>query len=387
MISNGKIKGLVERHVVAYNAVRGVRASLLVPKRARVINNTVDGQNAGYTKGELHVDRGHAYSHLRSLPERTVFRPEPITINGISYYAELKGYGINGKCLYPTFHSEGDLFYGMFLRTAQEEYAQLVENLNCKHVPKAGALLSFSSHEFIRQALRGIAELRDGRKRLFKRSIDSVYRQTKMQDAKRYITCWRNKGLDKALQLVLDDSQTDDELRGRSIRRVVEDFRKLPLPAGYLVRFARAPFRLGIAEDLGISETDARDAANSAGAAYGHLITKGMLHLVPGLGNITIAGELTDFEDVALVQNVDKIRSSWFFMRTNYARDGCPDSNFRDYIVWTLGFTHQYLQAFIQETKLGTTPKQVANSIIDQHRGALDDLVRNGLKQNALLVV
>ena len=145
MISSERIQEIVKKHIVQLTKDKPNSKYQIIPKRSKVLESTNLGESLGYSRGNMVIERGVAYSHYWS-GQRTVFSPEPQDIGKDKFYIELKGYGFNGRYLYPDHHTEGDLHYGMYLKTARREYQCLTVSMSLQNLRSqyALALLQFS---------------------------------------------------------------------------------------------------------------------------------------------------------------------------------------------------------------------------------------------------
>jgi hypothetical protein len=90
------------------------------------------------------------------LGKRTVFKKDPIKIKSELYYLELKGYGRDGRELYFQEHISGDVFFGMYLDLAIQEYerATIAMNLNLP-VTLPLAVIKIPRDEYLRTGVIG----------------------------------------------------------------------------------------------------------------------------------------------------------------------------------------------------------------------------------------
>jgi len=106
------------------------------------------------------------------------------------------------------------------------------------------------------------------------------------------------------------------------------------------------------------------------------MIKLGYFHQVPSEANITIVGELMDFEDMDLVTSTDEIRKSWEFM-ANQFKDQTKVETFQDYVALTLGnhFLGNFVNPFLKGVGLGDSPEDVATNIVEMHEDSFKPLL------------
>jgi hypothetical protein len=364
MISSNVIRRKVEQYVAGRDKYPSKsHPERFLPKKAYVVNATPEGEQRGYREGTMHTERGRAYSHFDRLVQRVVFRPEPVEINGEQFYLEVKGYGFGGRNLFPFHHCEGDLNFGMYFDNAQKEYDLLNISAQNKdllsHLPVA--LLQFPRDEFVYQCLRGIGKL------LLDYSVDT-FGKTEKSIADNLLDKCQKRGIEKVM------SQVRPSFHG--LDHITNQFASINKPAGYLVRATRCPFRIACMERLNVPKEQCDEAAYRAGELYSFMLRQGLLHQVPGECNITLAGELMDFEDMDKVTNTREIRKCWKFMAKQFGKKEKVDS-FRDYLALTLGkqFLGEFIVPFLKGAGLGNSPYAAADSIIAMHEKAFRPLL------------
>lgn len=366
MISDNKVYGLVEEHIKRLSKRTGSksRSYSLIPKKAEVIDTTIYGEELGYTIGKTRTERGKLYPHW--LLQRAVFRPAPIVLDGKFYYVEIKGYGANGRYLFPTNHTEGDLHFGMYFDIAKKEYDFLKVSMEIPDLisQKAVSLLKFQHKEFVRQCIRGLVSfVFNGR--LFDgadtSSLIQQFGETEEIMAENLYRVYQADGLTKVVEHL-------EPLKG-TVPDMLRDFTIITKPAGYLVRLTKAPFRIAGGKKLGIDDDSLNEAAFEAGRLYASMLKKGYIHQVPSDWNITIAGELIDLEDMDKVTSLDELRKSWRFMASQFS-NRVSVQTFQDYIELTLGkeFLGEFVDRFLEGSGLGDTSAIAARNIIDMHR-------------------
>ncbi len=369
MISQTEIHDLVDRHVKYLEETRGRWKRLaLKRKRAKVIDSTEIGNGIGYSKDKTITETGRAYPHYSFLT-RAVFRPDPIIIDDKEFYLEVKGYGSDGRYLYPYNHCEGDLFYGMYFDMAKKEFdfLKIAGKFKGFIAQKAVALMRFSKEDFVKYCFSGLADI------LKHCREDESLGKTETEIRRRLIEAYESGGFDR----VRDISNPVLE-KGFVAPSRLDPFKEVDLErgAGYLVRATRTPFRIGSGKELGVKREDLDEAAYEGGRLYRRLLQDGLLHLVPSIGNITIAGELMDFEDVEKVSSVDEIRKLWKFYAEYYKKDAKLDTFF-DFLIFTFGdlSLRNFSSSFLKGTNLGETPQKVSKGIIEMHESSLRPLL------------
>jgi hypothetical protein len=369
MLSSVEIQTIVEKYIELRKDYGYLETDFVVPKKAKVVVTTPAGEQARYIEENEHIEQGVAMSHYISWRMRTVFRPEPIIIHNEPHFLEIKGYGASGKDLYPRHHCEGDLFYGMYLKFATEEFntMQLAHSLN-KRTSQGIALLEFSQEEFHRASLQGLASIIP----LDKRSEEWPEKEVRAHQLYEHL---KQYGSDSLVQRLKGDF--------KEWQWGLFDALDLPKgPAGYLVRASRCPFRVCEGEAHSVEQTDCEDAVYVAGQTFAKLIEVGILHHVPSQGNITLAGELTDYEDCSRMDDLEEIRKNWRFMAEQFKKDNGNLWSLSDYLNLILGphFSQKYNNMFLEGINRGKASRDVAESIIDQHRETLGPLLEETVR-------
>lgn len=285
MISQSKIHQLVRTHISFLRKSKIVWQFLA--KRAETVAISEYGSTLGYKTKEMRTEEGEAYSHFW-LPQRTAFKPLPVSLDREDWYIEIKGYGYGGRHLMPFHHPEGDLHFGMYFENAQKEYnfLNIASRIPNRVSQKAVALLKFPKDEFVYQCVRGLAWL-------IARKESKNLTKSEEKIANKFFRIYSREGLESMVVQIVPYLE--------SFPHVFKEFEFIKKPAGYLVRLARTPFRLADNRELRLPMRELQEAAYEAGRLYSSLIERGYIHLVPSIGNITISGELTDFEDVERV--------------------------------------------------------------------------------------
>jgi len=290
----------------------------LIPKKAQVVETDVDfSKILDLQEGDYVTIGGAGFLPFNALlPRRTIFLERPETVGGENYYLEIKGYGANGRELYPNKHDEGDLFYGMFFDFARREYdyPKILRDKGIENVQYPIALLKFDDLDFFSGALCGFEKLiksrlllwgpgpvdrvRNGVSKLFPEYEASIKELVKNRDedfakllgkktALAFFEVFSRSGREGLKQLVRKTG-LEDELAG------ICDGREF----GYAIRAVKSPFRVGDLHDEKIVTEKNKKIAKKIGETVRKMLELGFWHLTPNPGNWTTEGELVDFEDV-----------------------------------------------------------------------------------------
>jgi hypothetical protein len=384
MIAQEKLEEILSLHLKSQKLRK--EQDWLLPKTATVRHSTAIGRRLGYREGQPRTERGRVYVHYW-LPQRTVFREKPVEIQGEKFYIEIKGYGFNGGHLHGCHHDEGDLHFGMYHDIAKKEYetiriAEEIEREEGIRSQRAISLLIFSKEEFTYQALRNLARHLIRRDTLPERKANrrqrtmNKYGRRETELAKNLFRLYKKEGKKALIKELIC-------LRWRISDKFFTEFDTMRGEAGYLVRASRSPLRLAYSQDINSWNTDCKltsqelnQTAMQAGRMYRRLLDRKILHQVPSAGNITLAGELMDFEDADRIENHPEIIRSWTFMAEQYKNE-IKIETLRDYLALTLGerFLEDFSNPFLEGTGLGKTPMEAADAIIQLHRQSLEGLV------------
>lgn len=283
----------------------------LIPKRARVVDFD-DGLNTfGLQIGQEFTLSGEGFLLVNViLGRRTVFLEKPINIDGTTYYLEVKGYGRNGRELYPETHVEGDLYFGMYLDSAKKEFylSKLLRAHGIRNTQRPVALLQFDAGDFVRSSSLGLAQLISARLQLgphqgrVRKALHQLHPAYKRMDDDFY---W-----DKRVEL--GQEVADEFLRvfqSGSIEAVKKWARSLNLlnevngiteeqEFGYVIRAVKSPLRVGDLHDKNIVTERNRQIARQIGQTVRKMLELGLWDTSPNPGNWTTEGELVDIEDV-----------------------------------------------------------------------------------------
>ena len=253
--------------------------------------------------------RGKVYFAIADtiLPLRTFFLKKPVTINNEVFYLEVKGYGFTGREMHFQEHVSGDVFYGMYLEKALQEFERIkfARELGVL-TPLPMAVVEIYRDEYIKKGMLGFQRcLEAGLHISLRNKVD------KIEQIIGEITEFSPKTIAKRLIDFVERNYPEDIVEG--IRFLVAELRTSPKwgygisdatevllsgkPVGYLIRAARCPIRIGDPSDKDIDTPEFREVARITGRAFKILLENRIVHHCPGTGNWTMAGELTDFAD------------------------------------------------------------------------------------------
>lgn len=281
----------------------------------------------GIAKGAEYSFERKAYPAADNIGgRRTVFIPEPITIDNELLWVELKGYGQNGKNLFFSHHVEGDLFYGTYLENAARGYFLLKQasDLGLK-VPQSVALAEFTRSEFFKLGLGGLRETMKA-KMMFEREERIPKFWSKVYPNRSLPELDKNEDYGDYLTRLIEDvvariSSSLDQALKEGENKLLQRCRDFGIvdemagffskkPVGFNIRACRSPLRVGDPEDEEILTDRNRVIAREVGRTFWSLLANNLLHISPNTGNWTRAGELTDFEDViTLPQELDRLEA------------------------------------------------------------------------------
>ncbi|MFH1500707.1 MAG: hypothetical protein ABIE22_02060 [archaeon] len=361
MLNTNEIQELVSKHVHELSDWK----KRIIPKRALVVDSTKAGRQLGYIPKGIRTEAQTLVPHYNFMGVRTVFDPSPILVDGENFYREVKGYGQDGKHLFPLRHSEGDLNFGMYFVNAASEYFLLKQVMDSQEIrtQKPLSLLEFPKEEFEKQLILGLVSL-------------ATNGQAKPEDASLIFGIYEKEGLEEVTSLL-------EELTGGDLKYEKKEFPYIiKEKAGYLVRASRCPFRI-VYYDTKIPKDRLEQAVFEGGKSYAALIHLGLIHKYPNLRNITLAGELADFEDATPITDHDSLRRDWYFVGANCLKPGAVRTfhSFLSLLLSKQSFQAHigpdFTQAFLEGTGLGRTPEQVAESIIEIHKESLQPLLED----------
>lgn len=246
------------------------------------------------------VFRGKIYSAVPddTMPQRTIFRKEPVEMGSEWFYLEIKGYGREGRELYFQEHISGDVFYGMYLNNALRDFERMsiAVDLNLPTTLPI-AVLEIPREEYIRKGMIG-----------FQKSLKAMLSFSGMVDRDRVraiigeINEFGSEEIAQRLINYIRRNFREDLIEG--IKFIVSALTISNANAllsgkrvGYFIKASKCPIRVGDPSDENIDTPEFREIAKSMGRAFRVLLENGILHHCPGTGNWTVAGELTDFSD------------------------------------------------------------------------------------------
>ena len=254
--------------------------------------------------------RGKVYFAIADtiLPLRTFFLKKPVTINNEVFYLEVKGYGFTGREMHFQEHVSGDVFYGMYLEKALQEFERikLAQSLGIL-TPLPIAVVEIAREDYLKQGMIG-----------FKRRLEAEFsfslrdRMDEVEELIGEIKEFDPEVLARRLIGFIERNYREDVAEG--VKFVVAKLGNPPpewgggmgdaadvlssaKPVGYLIRAARCPIRIGDPSDKDIDTPEFREVARITGRAFKILLENRIVHHCPGTGNWTMAGELTDFAD------------------------------------------------------------------------------------------
>src|SRR3989338_2998603 len=253
----------------------------IVPKKFTIENVSVFGRRyLSFEEGEQREFSGRSLTvspprHLRG--DRVILLPYTVKTNSndVERFIEIKGYGQDGRDICLWTHCDGDIMFGMFYKNAKKEYKILEKAFERGlHVPMPLFLGKISKDEWLFSGLRSFSEI-----------LRIPF-----------------KDLEKLTELDLETIR--NELIKRSHRPYAEFVVPDPLSAfaqpynaGVLGRASLSPFRIGDPSDNYELNQENINIARQCGRTFLQLLDMGYLHLSPGTGNWTEAGELTDMAD------------------------------------------------------------------------------------------
>ncbi len=301
-------------------------------------------------EGEEYVPQGIFYSTSPDdlISRRTIFRDNPLKIDGKKYFLELKGYGVNGKDIWFQEHDAKDVYYGMYLENALLEFERLqfARNLGLE-VPFPVAVVQIPHEEYLRQGLES-----------FSRGLTGITIEWDFKDedflANFGTPFHRFRNSDAILNYLKKSS--DPEKKMKEILSLFKSpFKSRPSPEskikaltsgkeiGYLIRAARCPYRIGGHYEVkNLSLPANKSAVKRTGKTFMRLLENGILHHCPSLGNFTLDGELSDLQDTFdLNTEYEKLEPHMKFVGTKSLRE------FTEYLIGPIHTSSKLSQDFI----------------------------------------
>lgn len=345
----------------------------LIPKRARVVDFDDELNTFGLQIGQEFTLSGEGFLPVNViLGRRTVFLERPVNIDGTTYYLEVKGYGRNGRELYPDTHVEGDLYFGMYLDSAKKEFhlPKLLRAHGIRNTQRPIALLQFDTEDFIKYSSLGLAQLISARLQLgphqgrvrkalhqlhpeYKRMTDEFYWDKRdelgQEVAGEILRAFQSGGIE-AVKKWARRFNLLNEVNGITEEQAF----------GYVIRAVKSPLRVGDLHDKGIVTEENKQIARQIGQTVRKMLELGLWHTSPNPGNWTTEGELVDFEDVVeYPKEISSIEKDMRFRKI---------TTLEDYVRFTLGRgTIGYLTQEFQEGFMGsrTTTQEVVKAALD----------------------
>ncbi len=263
--------------------------------------------------------RGKVYFALADtiLPLRTFFLKKPVMINNEVFYLEVKGYGFTGREMHFQEHVSGDVFYGMYLEKALQEFEriELAQSLGIL-TPLPVAVVEITRDDYLKKGMIG-----------FERRLEAEFsfslrdRMDQTEEIIGEIQEFEPEIIARRLINFIERNYREDIAEG--VKFLVAKLGNPPpkwgggmgdaadvllsgKPVGYLIRAARCPIRIGDPSDKNIDTPQFREVAKTTGRAFRILLENRIVHHCPGTGNWTIAGELTDFADTFHIDKEDR---------------------------------------------------------------------------------
>lgn len=263
--------------------------------------------------------RGKAYFAVADmmLPLRTFFLKKPTKIGDTTFYLEVKGYGARGREMYFQEHVSGDVFYGMYLEKALQEFEriELARNLGIL-TPLPIAVVEITRDDYIKKGMSGFESRLEAEIHFSLRDkMDIVGEMIGEIDE------FKPKIIARRLVSFIERNYKEDIVEG--VKFMVAKLGNPPpkwgggisdaadvllsgKPVGYLIRAARCPIRVGDPSDKDIDTPQFRIIAKDMGNYFRILLKNRIVHHCPGTGNWTIARELTDLADTFHIDKEDQ---------------------------------------------------------------------------------
>ncbi len=331
-----------------WNSIRR-RSGRVSPKRGRIICRSQWAPKS--LCGSEIVFRGTFYPMVVDsiLGVRTVFKKEPILIEGQPYYLELKGYGENGRMLYLSEHDSGDVYYGMYLDNALKEFEHLVQATEAGlSVPLPLAVVEIPRDEYLRVALKGFEQMVAAClfwhpkpflvEEVIGEKIPSLREdEDGCKKAAAQILKWVEsypEGVEQGIRTFVRGVRDPDQPLNSFFNKLTRSADALLTGKrfGYLIRATKCPVRVGDPSERDSDTPANRKIARRAGETFRGLLELGLLHHCPGTGNWTLAGELTDLQDTF------DLRREGFALADHMEAVEKPD--LRSFVRYLLGREH-----------------------------------------------
>lgn len=297
-------------------------------------------------RGELTIN-GPLYSPLPNsfFPPRTLYRKIPASSDNGEQYLEVKGYGRAGKEMYFQNHVSGDIFYGMYLINAVNEFEimRMAYNLGLP-VPLPLAVVEIPRDEYIVSGLAGFQKTLEAL--VYLREIDMAKIELLIGE-----TC--NQSNTEIAKKLIEFGQASKGNIVDGIRLLVSKLSVNPWQGfgindkadalfserkvGYLLRISKSPYRVGDPSNIRKNDKFSK-IAESTGKTFRVLLENGILHHCPGTGNWTQAGELTDFADTFYLQH----EGGLFLRHISYLQEKkvIKTTKLEDFLKYLIGPEH-----------------------------------------------
>jgi hypothetical protein len=266
----------------------------IVPKRFTVMKVSELGEKyLSFRPGEERTLQGRLVTERFPGAGRVFFLPHSVQPNldpETSEFIEIKGYGQDGREMCLWLHCDGDILFGMFYKNARKEFNILEKAFSSGlKVPIPLFIGKIPRREWLSSGLR---------------VVNKLSRDNKQWD------------LEKLAMMDLDELReevTKQMNKGFHDREDVLSAFAQPYNAGVMGRAVLSPLRLGDPTKRYDLTEENKTIARQCGNTFFELIDLGFLHLSPGTGNWTEAGEFTDMADcydLKKDKNLDKVISS-----------------------------------------------------------------------------
>ncbi len=286
----------------------------LASKKVGVVMKTSAFAQKSMILNQEYTPQGRWYPELAIdiTGKRTVFKNRPFSIQGQTYYLELKGYGRDGQEIWFGEHPSKDVLFGMYLDQARREF-DLIEELLPLNIPMTLpiAVIHISRQEYLRSGWMNLQQ-RISLAYLEEETSKGIT-VSSMEELRKIEAVAKRKAARYLLGLKRAFPDLEEGLRYLYTEVWKQDFSQVEAlkalnshkEIGYIIRASQCPLRLG---DPRIVEAtpENRMIARKMGKTFRTLLENGYLHHCPSTGNWTRAGELTDFSDVFNLRSEQK---------------------------------------------------------------------------------
>jgi hypothetical protein len=287
------------------------KTGYVTPKPGRVVYRSSQAPDSIPKVGDRFTAKGKFYPILASdlLGKRTVFRKKPVKVGEQELYMELKGYGRNGKEMFFREHGEGDVFFGMYLNNVVRKLQYLEKAVGLQlHVPEPIAGIEIDRETYLKQGLKTLEqilgfEINMGHvdEKRMKDTVGDHDREKSGLVARRVIDNLLGEYGNNVEDVVycITNEFPSKRMHRCNIGLAIQGKALLSKkPVGYAIRASRYPLRVGDPSDQKIDTPSNHTIARQVGHTFRSLLENGLFHICPSTGNMTLAGELTDFVDV-----------------------------------------------------------------------------------------